>query len=198
MRIGKKAQTFQPNQAMKAEKFREYTDLLVELFHLDPELPEIADLKAHAQDLVAPYGAPLLFLAMLNPDKGVHVRDGVTILDEQMSGSLLQPWSIGRHHCAWIDQKLVKIVADNDGTHLFASDDVDEYEMFRVSGGAIDPRRFADPGDRYELACAIIEEFTSLEIDHTQHVGSTKSIIVTKAENGSWKVEFVRSAVLSG
>ena len=130
MRIGN-SPSDQPLRHMTVRKFREYADFLVELFHLDPELSEIADLKAHAQEAVANEGTALLFLSMLNPDKGVYYNNqGVKVLDEQMFGNnIFRPWSLARHHIPGIDVQLVKIVADYEGTHLFGGG-AEEYEMF--------------------------------------------------------------------
>jgi hypothetical protein len=187
----------QSSPDMTAEKFREYTDFLVELYRLDPELPEIISLKKQAEELVSlDVPRPHYFLAMLNPDRDITDYEGVKVLQERWFGHILQAWSLARHHCPRLDEELVKIVVDGQGAHLFMSY-MREHQVFWVCGAAINPHRMADPGNRYEIACELIRELTGIEIDYREQVGHTRKITVTKDVDSAWQVEFDRVEAIS-
>jgi len=182
----------QSGPVMIAEKFREYVEFLVDLYLLDPELPEVINLKEQADELVVlDVPRPHFFLAMLNPDRDIHDYEGIKVLEERWFGHILQPWSLARHHCPRLDEELIKIVIDGQGAHLFISF-MREHEVFWVRGAAINPNRMADPGNRYANACELIRQLTGVEIDYREQVGLTRKITVTKDVDGVWQVEFDR------
>lgn len=198
MRIRKKTPAAQPASAMTAEKFCEYVDFLVELYLLNPELPEIVTLKEEADQIVAMgMPRPHYYLAMLNPKADIHERDGVPVVLERWLGHVLRAWSLARHHCPDIDEELVKIIVDQSGAHLITNHYTREREVFWVLAAAINPHRLADPGNRYEIACELIRQFTGIHIDFVEHVGSTRSITVTRELGGNWQVEFDRVSATS-
>jgi hypothetical protein len=197
MRFRKKPQSNQSAQVMTAKKFREYVDFLVELYLLDPVLPEIISLKEQAEELVSlDVPRPYYFLAMLNPAHDIHDYEGVKVLEERQFGHILQAWSLARYHCPRLDEDLIKIVVDGQGAHLFISF-MREHEVFWVRGAAINPHRLADPGNRYEIACELIRQLTGIEINYREQVGLTRKITVTRDVDGVWQVEFDRVEVIS-
>ena len=198
MHFRKRTSSKQLTPAMTAEKFCEYVNFLTDLYRLDPELQELARLKGQAEELVS-LGVPRphYFLVMLNPDDNILVYEGIKILQERWFGHILEAWTIARHHCPRLDEDLVKIVVDSHGAHLFTSH-FREHEVFCVRGAAINPHRLADPGNRYQIGCEIIRQFTGVEIDFREHVGSTRAMVATKGLDGNWNIEFDRVSVVSG
>lgn len=182
---------------MPASKFCELVDVMVEIYRLDPDLPEIAELKNQAEEIVTlPAPRPHYFLAKLDPNQYITDFEGIKVLEERMFGHVLHSWSLARHHCRRLDEDLVRICVDGQGAHLFVSH-MREHEVFRVRGAAINPVRLSDPGNRYEVACELIRQFTGVEIDWREQVGTTRTINVTKSLDGTWGVEFERVKITS-
>ena len=183
---------------MTSQKFCEYVDFLTDLYRLDPALPELAELKAEAEQIVGlDIPSPQYFLAMLNPRDDIRDYDGVAVLEERMFGHVLRPWSLARYDCPRSDEELVRIVVDGQGAHRFEGSGMGDREDFWVRGAAINSHRLADPGNRYEIACEIIREFTGLQLLYTELVGNTRTITVTKDQDGAWLLELDRVPTIS-
>jgi hypothetical protein len=162
----------------------------VALFRLDPSLSEIRWLKDNYNELANPQSVtmpPMYYLERLNPHYTVYIRpDGeVYVAEDPIGFRILNISSVVRHHLPHIDAELAQVVADNRGLHFYSR--FPRRKLATAGGLPIDPHRMADPGNRYQYACALIEEFTGQKLDWRQHVGRTKTITVTR-DGDSWFV----------
>ncbi len=174
--------------------FIDKVDFAVELFRLDPSLPEIQLLKNSYDDLSVPHRGnmpPMYYLRLLNPNHTVSVRpDGeVYIAEDPLGTRILDIGSIIRHHIPNLDDKLEEIVVDNRGLHLYGEPNMSR--LATVAGLHIDPYRLADPGNRYAYACKLITDFTGVELDWQTHVRHTRSIAVTRDVDHHWQAKTV-------
>lgn len=176
-------------------KFRQHVDFLVRFFNLDATLPEVWGLKRNAAKCVKHPQGDMFYLQDLNPHKWVeHTAGGIYVCERRVGPRVLALWTLARHHVRFIDEHLTKIVANQNGTALYASEPLRPAVVFEA--GTINPDR--EPGDRYEIACAIIREFTGLELEFKKHVGVTQEIRVVKDEGGTWVCHAVPAAPLPG
>lgn len=176
----------QPENAWPGhEEFCRQVDFAVQLFELDPNTPEIQELKDAYDVLSTGLGPGMMwYIRKLNPNETVSVSDnGHIYIREELFGRVLKLWTIIRHHTR--DTKLTMFVANGSGFHAHSA-----YGQRITAGGIpINPRRMADGGERYHYACELIREFTGIELDWRDHIGRTKTITVTLQDDGSWKVE---------
>jgi hypothetical protein len=171
--------------------FARQVDFAVALFKLDPTLPEIGWLKANYGELSnpqTPVMPPMYYLSRLNPHYTVYTRpDGeIYVAEDPINYRLLSIGSVIRHHVPHLDEQLAKVVADGQGFHLYSR--FHDRKMATAGGVPINPNRMADPGNRYQYACALIEEFTGQQLDWRKHVGQTRVITVTR-DGDSWLVD---------
>jgi hypothetical protein len=177
------------------EEFTRRVSFAVQLFELDPELPEIKQLKDDYDMLSTPHPgnlSPMDYLRRLNPNYTVYVRpDGEVFVAEDPAGSrILGVASIIRHHLKDLDQRLEEVAVDYRGLHLYGEPGMSR--LATVGGLHIDPHRLADPGNRHERACQLIREFTGVELQWRPLVRHTRSILVTRDHDRSnWRVKIV-------
>jgi|GEM_PF-3376189 len=175
------------------QEFFDQVDFAVALFQINPQLPEIRELKASYDDLAVPHRSsmpPLHYLRRLSPHYTVYIRpDGeVYVAEDPLGSRLLTIGSVIRHHIPNLDEKLEEVVVDNRGLHLYGEPGMSR--LATVGGLHIDPHRLADPGNRHQYACRLIAEFTGVELNWQAHVRHTRSIAVTR-QNDRWHVKIV-------
>jgi hypothetical protein len=173
--------------SMSDEMFREFVDTIAQMFQLDPQLPELVELKADAERIIKRkmHGPRLLqLLRELHPQR--DSTDGRLIIPE-VPLNVLSPWSIARAAFDGpLDDEINEIYADSEGVHLHHG----MRALVTMQAGAINPKRFNDQGERYRNACTIIERFTGLQIDPTRHVGRTSVMrVVREPVTGEWRLE---------
>lgn len=177
------------------EEFIRRIGFAVQLFELDPELPEIQRLKDDYDRLSLPYPGnmpPLYYLRRLNPNYTVSVRpDGeVFIAEDPAHSRILSVAALIRHHLPDLDQRLEEVAVDYRGLHLYGEPGMSR--LASVGGLHIDPHRIAEPGNRHERACELIREFTGVELSWRPLVRHTRSIMVTRDHaRGDWRVKIV-------
>lgn len=148
------------------EAFRDKVDMVAAMFRLDPDLPELIDLRHRAAELIESEEFFLLsLLRELQPDRDVlrNRKDGsVIVLERPYRRTVLHAWTVARIAVLELDERIVKIVANDAGTCLF-----DSYcnVLVRFQAAAIEPYRFASDGSRERNAAEIIRVFTGHQID---------------------------------
>jgi hypothetical protein len=170
----------------EVEEFITEVDTRVRVFELNPELPEILELKRDARELrVGPMGDGMLRLCLmwLNPYREVtKVSDHVTV-HERWFGHVLQSWSLIEFHLERYEITAIdRIRVDEHGTRVYAG----RSEVACYEAGVLRPGRLADPGNRVENATALVEHFTGIALDwptiHKFHW--------IKDDEGSWNVVY--------
>ncbi|MBP7760173.1 hypothetical protein KA093_00045 [Candidatus Saccharibacteria bacterium] len=159
-------------------------DFLVDYFGWPADAAWIENAKRQAEEHLTAQGSITAWLKDLNPNYTARYNGGtVEIIELPFGGRIVPLADLIRW---WANSlylgDLFKVVADDHGTRF-------EYgwgKVINARTGAIDPLRFADPGNRYRNACALIKEFTGVELNWRSHVGTTKNITVTKLDNGTW------------
>jgi hypothetical protein len=156
-------------QAVFETEVREFLAELddhIRVFRLDPELPEILDLKANVRDIMVGQMSDFMHMWFfwINPYKDVTVmQGGELIIHERWLGHLLSPMSLVEFH---LDKQRFarschRIVVDINGTRAYS-----DYGTLLVSyeAGVLNPNRFADPGNRVNNAILFVEHFTGLKL----------------------------------
>jgi hypothetical protein len=170
------------------EEFIRQVDFAVKLYELDPNLPEVQALKDDYDRLSNVRSSRLsaaFYLRKLNPHRSVRIRpDGeVYIAEDPLGDRQLGVASLIRHHVPHVDSRLGRIIADDAGLHLLELPR--RRPLATVASLPIDPRRPADPGNRYQAICELILEFTGVPLRWRDHVGHTAVITVTRLD-GNW------------
>jgi hypothetical protein len=167
-----------------AELFRDHVDLLGLVYDFDPMLPELVELKENAAFIVDDPVKPLRYLKALNPALAIMMIDRVPAVKPRMFGPcVLKTWTVARSHVAYLDDRVNLVVADALGVTLYE----DSIPLITFPIAAIEPYRFDDDGVRYMNACAIIKEFTKLDLDWKDHIGRTARLIVTRTRD-DWEL----------
>lgn len=180
-----KAQRDRKEHEQRAQRFCVMVDFVVKLFDYSVGEDWITQLKAMAMELTERSDGSF-WLKMASPYYMVYPSESEVFVAEMPFGSRTVPYAYLVKW--WVDDKmmgdLVRIIVDNTGTAL-------EYERGRIviQTGAIDPRRFGDPGNRYNNACVFIKHFTGVELDWREHYGKTSRITVARQDGGGWMVE---------
>lgn len=178
-----------------AADFRWAVDLVVALNDVNPALPELADLKSNAEQIVAAPGAAMHHLKRIDPDAGVTKMlgiIGVVQITCRTAEQALKPWSLARHHVDNLDERIAQIVVDTNGVWLY---DGDGAPLVRYMDGAF-RTDLADAEARAINACAFVLMFSGLNLNPHEHLGITQRLIVTKDTTGVWSdtIEPVRFA----
>lgn len=142
--------------------FMDEVDTRVKVFKLDPDLPEIIELKAQARVIVS---GPLthVYLGFLNPYEWCSYGGGRLVIHERWFGQVLMPWTLAEfhHRKSLLDRAITRIRIDKQGTHLY---DRGGYEYVRYEGGVLNPDRLCDPGNRVTNAALMVNHFTGLAL----------------------------------
>jgi hypothetical protein len=128
-------------------------DNRVRAFELNPELPEIIELKAQAREIMAQavkhrMRLDNLVLHDLNPYNDVVYTGSHLTIRERTFSHVLRSWSLVEFHIgrwASLDDYITRITVDRTGTHVFSHH---MREVVNYHAGKLDPHRLNDPGNR--------------------------------------------------
>ncbi len=182
------------------------TELLAELdarlmvFEIDPHMPRMAELR----DLIIKYrdeqdpNIRLLRLAVHDVDPYSMVyreRNGTVYFAELPFGSrTIAPWDLIRWHLRgdWEFDSINKIVVNKNGTFFLHEDMIPTNTRLLVhyAAGVCDPHRFADPGNRLDIAAQLITNMTDLEVGAAELVGKYSAIATRDELTNSWTITF--------
>jgi hypothetical protein len=171
-------------------------DNRVRAFELNPELPEIIELKAQAREIMAQavkhrMRLDNLVLHDLNPYNDVVYTGSHLTIRERTFSHVLRSWSLVEFHIgrwASLDDYITRITVDRTGTHVFSHH---MREVVNYHAGKLDPHRLNDPGNRVENAIEFVKHFTGLDLNW-QDFWPMYWAEFTKGEDGTWQVEYDR------
>lgn len=170
-------------------------DRKVALYELNPQLPEIIELKRYIQKAAANDDLFTLRLMGMQVDSidptdyCYRSDDGTFYMQERMFGGVLRWWTIIGYNYPGGEQTLRKqctrIVVDGQGTYLYnaTGDKLVYYPMARC-----EPNRLNDTGERRANAVAVVNHYTGIEIS-AEELWQQYSAIVNQQPDGSWSLE---------
>ena len=114
--------------AAATEEFIARINAYIETYRLDPDLPELVELKNRAEtivrnDLKTGLNYRGVYLMRLDPYEYVQWDNGVLVIFKGSETSVLLPWNLIRYHfnSDSLDSMIKQIIVDRDGVHIHDS-----------------------------------------------------------------------------
>lgn len=169
----------------------EWIDFTVRLFNLNPDLPEIRQLRQGHKQYKQRDMDPLLILKMLNPDVGVRKNiDGSIFIDSRVPGQLLKLESLVQHHLLY--HRITMIEASNRSIMLYAPDG---RLLAEINGTAVDPAPHLDPNQCYRDAYRLLEALTGILLQSQEYFQRHQHLSFNRKEDGFWSLKVTTPAL---